>query len=113
MLYHLGRWIYLADAADDLKKDGKSGSYNPVALRFSLEQGKLTEESRLELASTMDRSVEMMAAAFELLDFGQWTGIIRSVVYEGLYAVGNAVLSGTFRRRPKRERKKPDTKGRT
>ena len=113
MLYHLGRWIYLADAADDLKKDEKSGSYNPVALRFSLEQGKLTEESRLELASTMDRSVEMMAAAFELLDFGQWTGIIRSVVYEGLYAVGNAVLSGTFRRRPKRERKKPDTKGRT
>lgn len=36
MLYHLGRWIYLIDAADDLKKDARSGNYNPVALRFGL-----------------------------------------------------------------------------
>ena len=26
MLYHLGRWVYLVDAADDLKKDVKSGA---------------------------------------------------------------------------------------
>ncbi len=103
MLYHLGRWIYLTDAADDLKKDLKNGSYNPLTLRFALKEGKLTEESRQELAATMDRSVEMMAAAFELQDFGDWAGIIRSVVYEGLYAVGGAVLNGTFRKRPKRE----------
>ena len=30
LLYHLGRWVYLVDAADDLKKDVKSGSYNPL-----------------------------------------------------------------------------------
>ena len=110
MFYHLGRWIYLTDAADDLKKDLKSGSYNPLALRFSLEEGKLTQESQQELAATMDRSVEMMAAAFELLDFGDWAGIIRSVVYEGLYAVGNAVLGGTFRKRLKREERNPTRK---
>ncbi len=106
MFYHLGRWIYLTDAADDLKKDIKNGSYNPLSLRFSLNEGKLTEESRQELAATMDRSVEMMAAAFELLDFGVWSGIIRSVVYEGLYAVGGAVLNGTFHKQPKREERK-------
>ena len=26
LLYHLGRWIYLTDAADDLAKDQRSGS---------------------------------------------------------------------------------------
>ena len=103
LFYHLGRWIYLTDAADDLQKDLKCGSYNPLALRFSLEEGKLTQNSQQELATTLDRSVEMMAAAFELLDFGDWTPIIRSVVYEGLYAVGGAVLNGTFRQQPKRE----------
>ena len=110
MFYHLGRWIYLTDAADDLEKDLKCGSYNPLALRFSLEEGKLTQESQQELAATMDRSVEMMAAASELLDFGDWAGIIRSVVYEGLYAVGSAVLGGTFRKRPKREERNPTRK---
>ena len=30
LLYHLGRWIYLTDAADDLAKDQRSGSYDPL-----------------------------------------------------------------------------------
>ena len=30
LLYHLGRWVYLVDAADDLKEDLKTGSYNPL-----------------------------------------------------------------------------------
>ncbi len=102
MFYHLGRWIYLTDAADDLKKDLHSGSYNPLALRFAHCQGVLTPESREELAGTMDRSIEQMAAAFELADFGCWTPIIRSVVYEGMYGVGRAVLDGTFHKRQKR-----------
>ena len=110
MFYHLGRWIYLTDAADDLKKDLRSGNYNPLSLRYSLQEGKLTEESRTELAATMDRSVEMMAAAFELVEFGRWTEIIQSVVYEGLYAVGHAVLTGTFRKQPKREERNPTRK---
>lgn len=101
LLYHLGRWIYLTDAADDLAKDLRSGSYNPLPLRFGVENGQLTQEGRQALARTMDCSVEMMAAAFELEDFGIWTEIIRSVVYEGLYAVGSAVLDGSFRRRRK------------
>lgn len=102
MLYHLGRWIYLTDAADDLQKDLKTGNYNPLPLRYPVENGKLTAEGRAELAGTMDRSVEIMAAAFELADFGVWTEIIRSVVYEGLYFVGTSVLDGTFRKRPKK-----------
>lgn len=104
LLYHLGRWIYLTDAADDLAKDQRSGSYNPLPLRFSVQEGKLTEESRQELAQTMDRSVERMAAAFELLECGVWQPVIESVVYAGLYQVGNAVLNGTFHQRPRREK---------
>ena len=101
-LYHLGRWIYLADAADDLKKDLRTGSYNPIAMRYSHESGKLTEESRRKLGLTMDASIRQMAAAFELTDFGEYEPVIRSVVYEGLYLVGAAVLNGTFHIRQKR-----------
>lgn len=110
MFYHLGRWIYLVDAADDLEKDLRSANYNPLPLRYKVVNGKLTEESRQELAGTMDRSVEQMAAAFELGEFGQWTEIIKSVVYEGLYAVGTAVLDGTFHRPREREERNPTRK---
>ena len=95
-LYHLGRWIYLVDALDDLKEDAESGNYNPILLRFSLEHGTLTSPAREVLISTLDASIRQMAAAYELWDFGVWSPIIRATVYQGLYCVGNAVLEGTF-----------------
>ncbi|MDE6880091.1 MAG: hypothetical protein K2P20_01900 [Oscillospiraceae bacterium] len=97
LLYHLGRWIYLVDAADDLAEDAASGSYNPILCRFSLEEGTLTEEAREALVVSLDHSVRLCAAAYELWDFGGWSPIIRATVYEGLFLVGKAVLEGTFR----------------
>lgn len=96
LLYHLGRWVYLVDAADDLAADFDSGSYNPLICRFALTEGKLTEEARESLVVSLDHSIRLMAAAFELWDFGAWGGVIRSTVYEGLFLVGRAVLEGTF-----------------
>ncbi len=106
MLYHLGRWVYLTDAADDLKKDASSGNYNPVALRFGLTDGAWTEESRREFAQTLDHSIHMMATAFELWEFGCWRPILESTVYTGLFRVGKSVLDGTFHRRGKDRKRK-------
>ena len=96
MLYHLGRWIYLIDAADDLAEDFRNGNYNPLIARFSLSDGELTQEARQALVVSLDHSVRLIAAAFELWDFGDWSNIIRCVVYEGLFVVGKAVLEGRF-----------------
>ena len=97
LLYHLGRWVYLVDAADDLKKDAESGNYNPVALRFGLKDGEWTPESRREFAQTLDHSIHMCATAFELWDFGEWRPLLERTLYTGLFHVGKAVLDGTFR----------------
>ena len=103
MLYHLGRWVYLVDAADDLEQDTASGGYNPVALRYGLIGGKWTEESRTAFAKTLDQSIHMIATAFELWDFGVWRPLLEQTVYTGLFAVGRAVLEGTFRKMSPRE----------
>lgn len=108
LLYHLGRWVYLVDAADDLKKDAADGNYNPVALRYGLKDGVWTAESRREFAVTLDHSIHQMAAAFELWDFGVWTPVLESTFYAGLFQVGHAVLDGTFRRQKKREERTAD-----
>ena len=106
LLYHLGRWIYLIDAVDDLKKDVKTGSYNPLPLRYALPGDTLTDAARRELAQTLDSSIRAMAAAFELWDFGEYGPVIESTVYQGLYAVGTAVLDGTFHQKKNVVRKK-------
>ena len=99
MLYHLGRWIYLVDAADDLPEDFASDSYNPLIGRYGLESGELTGEAREGLVVSLDHSIRLMAAAYELGDFGVWSPIIQATVYEGLFLVGSAVLEGTFQAR--------------
>ena len=110
MLYHLGRWVYLLDAADDLQKDAVSGNYIPVALRYGLRDGKWDEESRRAFARTLDHSIHMIATAFELWDFGVWRPLLESTVYTGLFAVGRAVLEGTFHKMPPREQRKKHKK---
>lgn len=97
LLYHLGRWVYLVDAADDLKKDAEQGNYNPVALRFGLKDGAWTAEGRQEFVASLDHSIHMMTTAFELIPFGVWKPILESTLYHGLFQVGKAVLDGTFK----------------
>jgi len=97
LLYHLGRWIYLIDAADDLKEDAAEGNYNPVALRYGLKNGEWTPQARQEFVVTLDHSIHMMTTAFELWDFGVWTPILEMTLYNGLFRVGKAVLDGTYR----------------
>ena len=76
MLYHLGRWIYLVDALDDLKEDARSGKYNPLIYRFGLREGMLDEDSRQRLVATLDHSVNLISSAFQLADYGPWTGVV-------------------------------------
>ena len=106
ILYHLGRWVYLLDAADDLKQDAEEGTYNPVALRYELSGGNWTPEKRREFAVTLDHSIRMITTSFELWDFGVWTPILETTFYTGLFRTGKSVLDGTFHAIPRGGREK-------
>ncbi len=93
MLYHLGRWVYLVDAWDDLQEDRKAGRYNPLDARFD---GKAAEE-RDYVETTMTHSVRLVCSAFQLMEFGVWTPIVENVFYRGLPTVQSAVLDGRWR----------------
>ena len=110
IFYHLGRWIYLVDAADDFAKDAKSGNYNPLRYRYGLTGYKLPDDVKRTLGETLDASIAQMAAAYALLDAGEWTAVLDSIFYESFYAIGKAVLDGEYRK-PARARRKPGTKG--
>ncbi len=105
LLYHLGRWVYLIDAADDLRTDLASGSYNPIALRYKLNEGRIPPEIRPQFVLTLDHSIHMAATAFELWDFGIWTDLLARTIYDSLFAVGRSVLDGTFHTQQKEHKK--------
>ena len=105
LFYHLGRWIYLIDAADDFKADAKSGCYNPLRYRYGLTGNTLPDEVKAAVGETLDASIRRMAGAYALLPAGEWTAVLDSIFYDSLYGIGKAVLSGVYRKRKRRIRR--------
>ncbi len=100
LLYHVGRWIYLIDAWDDLKEDRRKNRYNPLDARF---HGR-AEEQREYVSTTMTHSLRMAASAANLMELGSWEPIIINTLYRGLPAVQEAVLSGRWKEMKKQRR---------
>lgn len=74
--YHLGRFIYLMDAAVDYKKDQKKNNYNPL-----IQMGKKPEE--------MEEILEMLIGEatrqFEKLPLVQDVHLLRNILYGGVW----------------------------
>lgn len=74
--YELGRFIYLMDAAVDLQKDEKSGSFNPFA-------GNGLSVS--DLQNVLGYHSNRVANAFERLPLDRDIHLLRSVIYAGMW----------------------------
>jgi len=96
LLYHIGRFIYIADAANDLEEDVKHGRYNPLIGRFALTSGKLGTEAKDYILRTLKLSCVQVALAFELMDDGYYTPVLRNIISLGLPRAAEAVLSGEW-----------------
>lgn len=93
LLYHVGRWIYLVDAWDDLEEDLKCGGYNPVSARFR--DG--VEAHREELRTTLRHSLNLAVSACHLVNFGPWNSVLLNILCLGLPMVEEAVFTGQWR----------------
>ena len=99
LLYHVGRYLYLVDALEDLPKDVKSDSYNPLRYRYTLENGCLSPEDKASLLESVEGSISMAASALELLSHLPDREILENMIYYGFPAVLYSVAEGSFRKR--------------
>lgn len=77
--YHLGRFIYLADAHDDLEKDIKKRNYNPLCLNFE----DIDSAKRFAL-DNINMSLGQAADAYTKCSFRRFKDICDNIVYLGL-----------------------------
>lgn len=108
--YFLGRWVYLMDAADDLREDMRSGSFNPFIKRLGLEGKKeLSEEERKAADEACNETLNATAArlvlAANLLEPGPFGPIIENVAQKGLGEVQREILFLHVKEKPRRELK--------
>ena len=64
--FHLGRWLYIIDAADDYSDDIENGRFNPLALMY--EEKPLDEPQKENVFNALSAELMEIYSAFELLD---------------------------------------------
>ena len=88
--YHLGRWIYLTDAAEDFERDIKKHNYNPFKFSYN-NRKELVKDIELPLTLTL----ESVASAFELTEIKKNREILENIIYKGILAKQTEILKGT------------------
>ncbi len=91
MGFYLGKFVYLIDAYEDVEKDIKSGSYNPLSQFYGREDFDDLCQKMLML------QISACCKAFEVLPVIEDVGILRNILYSGVWTRFAAV----YRRRRK------------
>ncbi len=86
--YHIGRWIYLMDAVDDLRDDIKKHNFNPLMLLR--EEERNTESYRIILSRCLAQAFN----AYNLIDITDFKGILNNIILKGLPLMQEKVLKG-------------------
>jgi hypothetical protein len=107
ILYHTGRFLYLADALDDLKQDCDKDTYNPLRYRFQVIDGALSAEDLDYMTQLIDSSVNLAGAALELMPGKAYGKLLENIIYLGFPAVFFAVKAGKFQAKASLWKKKP------
>ncbi len=77
--FYLGKYIYILDAYDDVEKDIKNGSYNPL---ISIYGEKDYEE---KCGQMLNLVLAECSSAFEKLPCIQYVDILRNILYVGVW----------------------------
>ena len=88
MGYHLGRWIYLIDAADDYEKDGRRHNFNPFLLPSV---GLEDPADRME--RTLNTALSETLLSYGLLEKGRFDNIILNVLCKSCVKIQKDILS--------------------
>ena len=87
--YHMGKWIYLIDAADDIEENVETGAYNPLLYRFDFNPSTETPSEfrkRIEddLKFNLYHYLAVISNCLDSLEIKKNQGIIENVIYFGL-----------------------------
>ncbi len=93
---HIGRFVYIADALDDLDDDIKSGSYNPFVMMLgdNTKAKMAGEAERISTALTME--LMGISKAVELASFDavpEYGEIVKNIIYLALPALAERLIN--------------------
>lgn len=102
--WHLGKWIYLIDAIDDIEENLQSGSYNPLLYRFCYDAASETPQEfrdRIEpdLRFNLFHYLAIAGDSLQELPLQKNQGILENIIYLGLCRKTEEVITRTEKKK--------------
>lgn len=82
--YLVGRYVYFADALDDIDKDLEKKEYNPFLKKYETMNATI-DEIKEYAKGVINVTIAEIAPAFELLDLKRYKPILDNIIYIGLH----------------------------
>jgi len=95
LCYNVGKWVYIIDALDDLKKDLKTGNYNVLYAWLGKEKTpedfvKKNEES---LEFLFYSTLNKIAESFNDMQLKSYVCVLKNIIYEGMRIKTQEILN--------------------
>jgi hypothetical protein len=95
--YHLGKWIYLIDAFDDIEENHRKKAFNPLIIQFEFDPEKETaEQFKARIRERVERNLVLylgeIAGCCGHLKFEKNQGLIENILYFGLMRTTEEIL---------------------
>lgn len=94
--YGIGKWVYLCDAADDMKKDLKKGVYNPFLIKYGIKnESDITDEVLSDICGQLNMSGAFAYEAYSEISEKSLKGIVENILCEGTEEVTRKIMKGS------------------
>ena len=100
LLYLIGKWVYIADALDDLEEDLKKKTYNPYLLKYgsffaNMENSQFTEFVREKEKASVNFLLLRIQEEFSKIenDMKRNSPLIKNVIFYGIPKITQKILN--------------------
>lgn len=83
-LFYIGKWVYAIDAYDDIKKDKKSGNFNPFLKNDEEKEEEIFKRAETEARQALYDCVDRAIECYGKMKIAVSEGPLSNIVYMGL-----------------------------
>ena len=84
-MYCLGKWVYFADAIDDVEEDAKKGEYNCMLVGYDFKDRATFLADRKDMITfALEDSYRGVNEAFDKVELKAFEGVITNIIWYGL-----------------------------
>ena len=85
LMYNLGKWVYCADAVDDVDEDFKKGKYNPFLQNYEYkDKATFLEENKEKLEFVLMSCYNSILNDFDKIQVTKYEGILTNILWYGM-----------------------------